>query len=98
MDFLPEPVIGEDSYVHDLDTPNFYEEVNEDIGRVEYEGPDLHDSDQDHIMSTMMDLLQTCGVSASDSANDFAKVIKDKPVKASQYGDHYKPIFFEVNG
>ena len=52
-----------------VDTSNFYEEVNDDIGGVKCEGPDLHDPDQDYIMSTMMDVLQTCGVSASDSAN-----------------------------
>ena len=45
-----------------------------------------------------MDVLQTCGVSASDSANDCAKEIKDKPMKTSQDGDVYKPTFFEVYG
>jgi len=108
MEPLDDTMIGEDSDAPVLeamnepddmiDTSNFYEEVNDDIGRVEYEGPDLHDPDQDHIMSTMMDVLQTCGVSASDSANYCAKVIKDKPVKASQYGDHYKPTFFDIYG
>jgi hypothetical protein len=49
-------------------------------------------------MSTMMDVLQTCGVSAADSANYCARVIKDKPMKATQFGDHYKPTFFEVYG
>ena len=61
-------------------------------------GPGLHDNMEDHIMSTMMDVLQTCGVSAADSANYCARVIKDKPMKASQSGDHYKPTLFEVYG
>ena len=36
------------------ETSNFYEEVNDDIGIVDYEGPDLHDHMEDHMMSTMM--------------------------------------------
>jgi hypothetical protein len=108
MEPLDDTIIGEDSDAtvlepmnepdDMLDTSNFYEEVNDDIGRVDYEGPDLHDNMEDHIMSTMMDVLQTCGVSAADSANYCARVIKDKPMKASQFGDHYKPTFFEVYG
>ena len=108
MEPLDDTMIGEDSDAVVLesmnepddmqDTSNFHEEVNDDIGRVDYEGPDLHDHMEDHIMSTMMDVLQTCGVSAADSANYCAKVIKDKPMKASQFGDHYKPTFFEVYG
>ena len=41
------------------DTCNFYEEVNDDIGRVKYEGPDRNDPEHDHIMSSMMNVLQT---------------------------------------
>ena len=95
MEPLDDTMIGEDSDAPVLepmnepddmiDTSNFHEEVNDDIGRVEYEGPDLHDPDQDHIMSTMMDVLQTCGVSASDSANYCAHVFNDKTIKASQW-------------
>ena len=49
-------------------------------------------------MSSMMDVLRTCGVSAADSANYCAQVIKDKPSRSSQYGDLYKPTFVEVYG
>ena len=106
MEPIDDAMIGEDSDVPVLehvnepdameDIPNCYEEDHDDIGRVEYEGPDLNDPENDHIMSSMMDVLQTCGVSAADSANYCAQVIKDKPSRSSQYGDLYKPTFFEV--
>ena len=108
MKTIDDTMIGEDSDAPVLepvnetdateDTSNFYEEVNDDIGRVEYEGPDLNDPENDHIMSSMMDVLQTCGLSAADSANYCAHVIKDKPSRSSQDGDMYNPSFFEVYG
>ena len=108
METVDDTMIGEDSDVPVLETMNepdaiqdihnFYEEVNDDIRRVKYEGPDLNDPVDDHTMSSMMDVLQTCGVCAADSANNCAQVIQDKPSRVPQYGDLYKLTFFEVYG
>ena len=79
------PVINESDDM--LDTTNFYEEVNAETGHadndieVEYEGEDLHDGAEDHVMTALMDVLQTLGVSAADSANYGASMVKNRPVK-----------------
>ena len=85
------------------DTSDLYQEVNDDLDNaieVEYDGPDLENSyeAEDHIMSPMMDVLQTLGVSAADSANYCVQAIKDRPRRTVQYGEPYKPTFFEVYG
>ena len=104
MEPIDDAMIGEDSDAPVLesvnepddmqDTYNFYEKVNEDIGRVKYGDPNLNDPDDDHITKSMMDGLQRCDVSPADSANDCAQVIKDKTSGISQDGDLYKPTFF----
>ena len=97
-DDLP-PASGDDMF----DTTNFYEEVNADVDAdpstyVEWEGEDLMDSTDDHVMSPLMDILQTVGVSAADAANYCARVIRDSPARATMYGKPYNPTFFEVYG
>ena len=45
------------------DTVNFYDEVNDAL-EVEWDDEDLRDSEGDHLMSPLVDVLQTLGVSA----------------------------------
>ena len=88
--------------MHDhFDTSNFHDEVNADMGgdlEIDYDGDEVEDPN-DHVMSPIMDVLQTLGVSAADSANYCVKVIKDRlPVQQTSFGEPYNPTFFEVYG
>ena len=91
--------------VHD-DTFEFYKEVNADpeLG-VEWDGGMLEDTDGDHPMNPIMDILQSLGVSAADAANQSVKFIKCSSVSACDFGRPcnpvlrtYDPSFFEVYG
>ena len=73
------------------DSANFFEEVNEDINsrlEIDWTGDDLDDGADDHVMSPMTDLLQCLGVSAADSANYCAQVIKDSPKRITSLDLH----------
>ena len=52
--------------------------MGEDL-QVEYHGEESKDS-ADHVMSPLMDVLQTLGVSAADSANYCCRAIKNAPI------------------
>ena len=81
------------------DTTNFFEEVNaEPPIDVDWSGEDLIDHDEDHVMSPIMDVLQCLGVSAADSANFCAQVIRDSPKKPMQFGAVYNPTLVEMYG
>ena len=83
------------------DTTNFFEEVDADLENaldVDWDGEDLVDGNDDHVMSPMMDVLQCLGVSAANSANYCAQVIKNSPKGPTQFGPKYNPTFVEVYG
>ena len=103
IDDQPTELIGDDPIELDLpDTTNFYEDVNDDAANdsldVDWDGEDLVDNSEDHVMSPLMDLLQCLGASASGSANYCAKVIKNSPKRITQFGNAYNPTFFEMYG
>ena len=52
------------------DTQHFCEEIDKAMGdsfEVDWTGGELHDPDSDHVMTSMIDVLQTLGVSAGDA-------------------------------
>ena len=98
FDDQPDAVVGDDPIEFEMpDSTNFFEEVDADFD-VDWTGDDLDDGADDHVMSPMMDVLQCLGVSAADSANYCAQVIKDSPKRITQFGSPYNPTFFEVYG
>ena len=72
----------------DFDTFNFHQEVDEELGNgyVDYEGDDIIDDSAGHIMSPLMDVLQTLGVDAVDATNFCVNVIKNQPVRPMSFG------------
>ena len=91
----------EDMHVPD-DTHDFYREVDADHEEhglhVDWRGDDLMDSDNDHVMTSMMDVLQTLGVSAGEANAYAVQALKDKSLRATTFGDAYQPTFFELYG
>ena len=80
--------IGEFNMADVPDSTNFFEEVNADQGNsleVDWNHEDMTDNGDDHVASPMMDVLQCLGVSAADSANYCAHVMKDSPKRPTQY-------------
>ena len=52
------------------DTYNFHEEVDAEISDrldVDWEGEELHDADGDHVMATLVNVMQTTGVAVGDA-------------------------------
>ena len=84
------------------DTHDFYKEVDADheehYFKVDWHGEDLVDSDEDHMMTPIMDVLQTLGVTAGDASAYAVKALKDNPIKATSFGPKYNPTFFELYG
>ena len=50
------------------------------------------------MMTPIMDVLQTLGVSAGDANAYAVKAMKDQPIKATVFGSMYNPTFFELYG
>ena len=81
------------------DTSNFHEEVDADQDlEVEWEGDGLHDGDGDHIMSMLVNVLQTNGVSATEAVAFAVNVIKDRTIMPVTASNGYNPTFFEMYG
>lgn len=83
------------------DTFNFHEEVDEELGdqlEVDWDGDQLHDGDGDHIMATLMNVLQTNGVSVGDAAEYAVHIMKNSKVSPVALGESYNPTMFEVYG
>ena len=79
------------------ETPNFYEEVNDAL-EVGWGDKDLRDSEGDHLMSPLVDVLQTLGVSASDAVAYSVYVIKNRPHRPMSFGSTYNYTMMEVCG
>ena len=77
------------------DTTNLHEEVNDAL-EVEWDDEDLRDSEGDHLMSPLVDVLQTLGVVASDAAAYSVYVIKNRPHRQMSFGSTYNPTMMEV--
>ena len=83
------------------DTHNFHETVDadiEDVLDVDWTGPDLADDDHTMSMSSLVDVLQTLGVTAVDAVAYSVSVVKDRPLLKTQVGTSYNPTFFEMYG
>ena len=92
-----------DLHMGDMDdTHDFYQEVDADQEEhglnVDWHGDDLMDSDNDHMMMPIMDVLQTLGVSAGDATAFAVQALKDKPMKTTSFGSVYNPTFIELYG
>ena len=78
------------------DTHNFYQEVDEAL-EVEWDGPDITDLEDEHMMTSMVDVLQTLGVSPGDATMFAVGAVKNTPKQPSMYGT-YQPTMFELYG
>lgn len=65
---------------------------------VDWDADDLAHEGEDHMMSPMMDVLQCVSVSAADSANFCAQVLRESPKQPTQLGPAYNLTFMEVYG
>ena len=97
------PVVTDDTLRDDVDTTIVHEEVDEamdvDDGGLDIEyDAEVDDNSADHVMSSMMYVLQTLGVDAADTPNFSVNLIKDVPIKSTTFGDTYCPTFFELYG
>lgn len=79
------------------DTYDFYQEVDR-AQEVDWQGEDLMEYDGDHLMTPLVDVLQTLGVSAADATMYAVQVIKNQPKRPTQFGSEYQPTFFELYG
>ena len=59
------------------DTYRFYEEVKDDLN-VDWHGDDLEDTGDDHLMSWLVDVLQTLVVSASEAVAYSVNMVKSR--------------------
>ena len=88
-----------DNYVDD--TYNFHEEVDQALDdgiEVDWHGDTLYDGDGDHVMSTLVDVLQTNGVSVGDAVEYAMNVVKNRSASPISMGKPYNPALFEVYG
>ena len=79
------------------DTTHFHDEANDDLD-VEWKGEDLHDAADEHMVTPLIDVLQTLGVNVVDSVACGVNVIKHRQVLPTTFGQDYNPTFFETYG
>ena len=73
------------------DTTEFYKEVG-------WDEEELNDAEDGDAMISMVDVLQTLGISAGDATAYAVKVIKSRTTQPSSFGPKYQPTFFELYG
>ena len=96
---IPPPTPTSEPRMADVgDTTDFHDVVNDDDLVMEWTGPDLVDGDGDHMMSSLISVLQTNGVSVGDAVNFAVNVIKSRPPTPVSFGAPYNPTFFELYG
>ena len=94
----------DDSNVHEYqvdDTYNFHEEIDEDLTNnleVDWDEGELRDSDGDHVMATIVNVLQTNGVSIGDAVEYGLRMVKNRLDSPINMGKPYNPTVFEVYG
>ena len=79
------------------DTSRFDWEVN-DVLDVDWQGDDLEDAEGDRLMASMVEVLQTRGVSASDAVAYSVKAVKNRRPQSIKFGTVYNPTRMEVYG
>ena len=84
------------------DTHDFYRDVDADHEEhglhVDWHGDDLVDPDNDHMMTPILDVLQTLGVSVGDATAYAVQALKDRPVQTTSLDSVCNPTFFELYG
>ena len=78
------------------DTHDFYREVDDALD-VAWDGPDLVEDEDEHMMTPLVDVLQTLGVSAADATMYAVRAVKNKPKQPTQFGS-YQPTMIEIYG
>ena len=101
---MVDPMMADEEPLRDnLDTFNFHEEVDEVLNGdnndldVDYD-IEVEDNSADHVMNSMVDVLQTLGVDAAEATKFSVNLIKDMPVKSMKFGEDYRPTLFEFYG
>ena len=95
----PTPVSAPEPRMADVgDTFGFHDVVDSDDLDVEWTGPDLVDGDGDHMMSSLISVLQTNGVSVGDAVSFAVNVVKSRPPTPTAFGAPYNPTLFELYG
>ena len=83
--------------VHDYnveDTFNFHEEINAELGDgldVDWDNEPLHDGDGDHVMATLVNVLQTTSVAVGDAAEYAVHIMKNRTAFPVTIGKPYNP-------
>ena len=97
----------DDDAMHEPDDSNvdntfdFHHVVDDDIGDymgVEWNGDELHDPSDSHMLSSLVDALQTLGVPAADVVAYSVAAVKDHAPSMTTFGTTYNPTFVEVYG
>ena len=98
-----DPVIDEvDQCMHEPDqdiyddTHDFHRVVDGEIGtnlNVDWEGGDVEDLGDAHMVSSLAGVLHTLGVSAADAITYGVSVVKDRHPSVSSFGQSYNPNF-----
>lgn len=82
--------------------PRISRQVDQDVEDpldVDWQDAELVDPDNDQMMSSLVDVLQTLGVSVGDATAYALNVVKDRiPISAIHNGASYNPTFFEIYG
>ena len=98
-----EPIVDVEDTMAD-DTPNAYEppadmdDTTEFYKEVDWDEEELEDAEDGDAMISMVDVLQTLGISAGDATAYAVKAIKSRKTQPSSFGPAYKPTFFELYG
>ena len=103
-----DPVIDEvDQSMHEPDqdiyddTHDFHRVVDGESGtnlNVDWEGGDVEDLGDAHMVSSLAGVLHTLGVSAADAITYGVSVVKDRHPSVSSFGQSYNQTFIEVYG
>ena len=83
------------------DTFNFHEEVDEELGDqldVDWDGDQWNNGDGDHVMATLVNVLQTTGVAVGGAAECAVHITKNRTVSPVTIGQPHNPTMFEVYG
>ena len=78
------------------DTHDFYKEVDDAL-EVDWNGPEVEENDGDHVMASLVDVLQTIGVSAADAVAYSVRAVKNRQ-SITGFGTPYNPTVFEMYG
>ena len=92
-----EPNDGDDQFAYFQDAYDFHNEVDDAL-EVDWNGPDLGDAENEAMMSSLVDVLQTIGVPAADAVAFSVRVTKDRSPRSKVHENMYNPTVFEFYG